>query len=32
MAIISLKQDRNIFDPKANPFWFSMAPTLRYGI
>jgi multiple sugar transport system permease protein len=30
MLITSLKQDRNIFDPKANPFWFSMAPTLKH--
>jgi multiple sugar transport system permease protein len=30
MAITSLKQDRNIFDPKANPFWFTMAPTLKH--
>jgi multiple sugar transport system permease protein len=30
MAITSLKQDRNIFDPKANPLWFSMAPTLKH--
>ncbi|MBM3226110.1 MAG: carbohydrate ABC transporter permease [Candidatus Tectomicrobia bacterium] len=30
MVITSLKQDRNIFDPKANPFWFSMAPTLKH--
>jgi multiple sugar transport system permease protein len=30
MLITSLKQDRNIFDPKANPFWFSMAPTLQH--
>jgi len=29
MTITSFKQDRNIFDPKANPFWFSMAPTLK---
>jgi multiple sugar transport system permease protein len=32
MIIISLKQDRNIFDPKANPFWFNMAPTLKHYI
>jgi multiple sugar transport system permease protein len=32
MAITSLKQDRNIFDPKANPFWFNMAPTLKHYI
>jgi multiple sugar transport system permease protein len=30
MAITSLKQDRNIFDPNANPFWFNMAPTLQH--
>ena len=30
MAITSFKQDRNIFDPKANPFWFNMAPTLKH--
>ena len=30
MLITSFKQDRNIFDPKANPFWFSMAPTLKH--
>lgn len=30
ILITSLKQDRNIFDPKANPFWFSMAPTLKH--
>jgi multiple sugar transport system permease protein len=30
MAITSLKQDRNIFDPKANPFWFNMPPTLQH--
>ena len=30
MAITSLKQDRNIFDPKANPLWFNMAPTLKH--
>jgi multiple sugar transport system permease protein len=30
MAVTSLKQDRNIFDPKANPLWFSMAPTLKH--
>ena len=32
MTITSLKQDRNIFDPKANPFWFNMAPTLKHYI
>ncbi len=32
MTITSFKQDRNIFDPKANPFWFSMAPTLKHYI
>jgi multiple sugar transport system permease protein len=32
MAITSFKQDRNIFDPKANPFWFNMAPTLKHYI
>jgi multiple sugar transport system permease protein len=32
MIITSLKQDRNIFDPKANPFWFNMAPTLKHYI
>jgi multiple sugar transport system permease protein len=32
MLITSFKQDRNIFDPKANPFWFSMAPTLKHYI
>jgi multiple sugar transport system permease protein len=32
MIITSIKQDRNIFDPKANPFWFSMAPTLKHYI
>ena len=32
MTITSFKQDRNIFDPKANPFWFNMAPTLRHYI
>ena len=30
MIITSFKQDRNIFDPQANPFWFSMAPTLKH--
>lgn len=30
MLITSFKQDRNIFDPQANPFWFSMAPTLKH--
>jgi len=30
MAITSLKQDRNIFDPEANPFWFNMTPTLSH--
>jgi multiple sugar transport system permease protein len=30
MAVTSLKQDRNIFDPKANPLWFNMAPTLKH--
>ena len=30
MLITALKQDRNIFDPDANPFWFSMAPTLAH--
>jgi multiple sugar transport system permease protein len=30
MTITSFKQDRNIFDPKANPFWFNMAPTLKH--
>jgi len=32
MTITSFKQDRNIFDPKANPFWFNMAPTLKHYI
>ncbi len=32
MLITSFKQDRNIFDPKANPFWFNMAPTLKHYI
>jgi multiple sugar transport system permease protein len=32
MLITSFKQDRNIFDPKANPFWFTMAPTLKHYI
>jgi len=32
MTITSFKQDRNIFDPKANPFWFTMAPTLKHYI
>jgi len=32
MAITSFKQDRNIFDPKANPFWFNMVPTLKHYI
>ncbi len=32
MIITSFKQDRNIFDPKANPFWFTMAPTLKHYI
>ena len=32
MAITSFKQDRNIFDPKANPFWFNMPPTLKHYI
>lgn len=30
MTITSLKQDRNIFDPDANPFWFNMTPTLSH--
>lgn len=30
MTITSLKQDRNIFDPEANPFWFNMTPTLSH--
>ena len=30
MTITSLKQDRNIFDPDANPFWFNMTPTLHH--
>ena len=30
MTITALKQDRNIFDPDANPFWFSMTPTLSH--
>ena len=30
MTITALKQDRNIFDPDANPFWFNMAPTLSH--
>jgi len=30
MTVTSLKQDRNIFDPKANPFWFNMPPTLAH--
>jgi multiple sugar transport system permease protein len=30
MAITSLKQDRNIFDPNANPFWFNLPPTLKH--
>jgi len=30
MTITSLKQDRNIFDPNANPFWFNMPPTLKH--
>jgi multiple sugar transport system permease protein len=30
MTITSFKQDRNIFDPKANPFWFNMTPTLKH--
>ena len=30
MLITALKQDRNIFDPNANPFWFNMAPTLEH--
>ena len=30
MLITSLKQDRNIFDPDANPFWFNMTPTLSH--
>jgi multiple sugar transport system permease protein len=32
MTITSFKQDRNIFDPKANPLWFNMAPTLKHYI
>jgi multiple sugar transport system permease protein len=32
MTITSFKQDRNIFNPKANPFWFNMAPTLKHYI
>ena len=32
MTITSFKQDRNIFDPKANPFWFNMVPTLKHYI
>jgi multiple sugar transport system permease protein len=32
MTITSFKQDRNIFDPKANPFWFNVAPTLKHYI
>ena len=32
MTITSFKQDRNIFDPKANPFWFNMEPTLKHYI
>src|SRR5262245_59893447 len=32
MAITPFKQDRNIFDPKANPLWFNMAPTLKHYI
>jgi multiple sugar transport system permease protein len=30
MTITALKQDRNIFDPEANPFWFNMTPTLSH--
>ena len=30
MTITSLKQDLNIFDPDANPFWFNMTPTLSH--
>jgi multiple sugar transport system permease protein len=30
MTITSLKQDLNIFDLDANPFWFNMAPTLSH--
>jgi len=30
MTITALKQDRNIFDPDANPFWFNMTPTLSH--
>jgi multiple sugar transport system permease protein len=30
MIVTSLKQDRNIFDPDANPFWFNMTPTLSH--
>ncbi len=30
MTITALKQDLNIFDPDANPFWFNMAPTLSH--
>jgi multiple sugar transport system permease protein len=30
ILITSLKQDRNIFDPKANPLWFNMAPTVQH--
>jgi multiple sugar transport system permease protein len=25
-----LKQDRNIFDPNANPFWFNLPPTWKH--
>ena len=30
MTITALKQDRNIFDPDASPFWFNMMPTLSH--
>lgn len=32
MLVTSIKQDRNIFDPKANPFWFNVMPTLKHYI
>jgi multiple sugar transport system permease protein len=30
MIVTSLKQDRNIIDPDANPLWFNMTPTLSH--